>query len=85
VDRDAAARAKPRGRTHPGLTLVLVTADFTKHCPVPPLAGLVMATPCTSCPTSKDAVVARLRELRSPAACSVVGTTWIRATWGAAR
>ena len=88
VDRDAAALREGARRVAeraPGLTLVPLTADFTKALSVPPLAGLVMANALHFVPDKqKDAVVARLRSYLQPGGVFVLveynvdkGNLWV--------
>ena len=94
VDRDAAALREGARRVAeqtPGLTLVPVTADFTKPTGpqfgvgLPPLAGLVMANALHFVPDKqKDAVVARLKSYLQPSGVFVIveynvdkGNLWV--------
>ncbi len=90
VDRDAAALrdgARRVAEHTPGLTLVPVTADFTKPLPAPlaGLAGLVMANALHFvADRHKDAVVARLKSYLRPGGVFVLveynvdkGNLWV--------
>jgi len=72
VDREVGALREAARRVaaqNSGLTLVPITADFTKPLPtpLPPLDGLVMANALHFVPDRhKDAVVARLKDYLKP-------------------